>query len=99
MVMRGMETRDLIREELRAEQIMTSGDTPRPGVLVEDAETAQPVVKLAETRNGAFAIDWPAALAELENLGLHKRPLLAHGLFDRRADKSFHELTRRVLRP
>ena len=40
MVTRGMETRDLIREELRAEQIKTSGDAPRPGVLVEDAETA-----------------------------------------------------------
>ena len=41
MVLRGMETRDLIREELRAEQIKTSGDAARPGVLVEDAETAQ----------------------------------------------------------
>ena len=41
MVVQGMHTRDLIRDELRAEQVMTSNDTPRPGVLVEDAATAQ----------------------------------------------------------
>jgi hypothetical protein len=41
MVLSGIETRDSIREELLAEQIKTSGDAPRPGVLVEDAETAQ----------------------------------------------------------
>jgi hypothetical protein len=41
MVVRGTETRDLIREELRAEQIKTSSDARRPGVLVEDAEGAQ----------------------------------------------------------
>ena len=41
MVVTGVATRNLIREELRAEQIKTSADTPRPGVLVEDSETAQ----------------------------------------------------------
>ena len=41
MAMRGIETRNLIRDEMRAEQVMTSPDTARPGVLVEDAETAQ----------------------------------------------------------
>ena len=41
MVMRGVETRELLRDELRAEQITTSGDASRPGVLIEDAETAQ----------------------------------------------------------
>ena len=41
MVLAGMQTRNEIRDELRAEQVTTSGDTPRPGVLVEDAETAR----------------------------------------------------------
>lgn len=41
MAQQGVATRDMIREELRAEQVMTSGDTERPGVLVDDAETAQ----------------------------------------------------------
>jgi hypothetical protein len=41
MVVAGLDTRNQIRDELRAEQINTSADTPRPGVLVEDAETAR----------------------------------------------------------
>ena len=41
MVFAGIQTRNELREELRAEQVMTSGDTPRPGVLIEDAETAR----------------------------------------------------------
>lgn len=41
MVVRGIATRNLIQEELRSEQVMTAGDTARPGVLVEDAATAQ----------------------------------------------------------
>jgi hypothetical protein len=41
MVLAGVDTRNQIQDELRAEQIQTSADTPRPGVLVEDAETAR----------------------------------------------------------
>ena len=41
MVLQGMQTRDMIRDELRAEQITTAADAPRPGVPVDDAETAQ----------------------------------------------------------
>src|SRR5687767_14282844 len=41
MIATGLNTRDMIRDELRAEQIRTSTDTPSPGVPVEDAETAR----------------------------------------------------------
>lgn len=41
MALQGIATRNLIRGELRAEQVMTAKDTARPGVLVEDAATAQ----------------------------------------------------------
>jgi hypothetical protein len=41
MVLAGVDTRNQIQDELRAEQIQTSADTPRPGVLVEDAETSR----------------------------------------------------------
>lgn len=41
MVFAGLRTRDELRQELRAEQVMTSDDTARPGVLIEDAETAR----------------------------------------------------------
>ncbi len=41
MAVVGLQTRDQIREELRAVQVTTSTDTPRPGVLVEDAATAR----------------------------------------------------------
>ena len=41
MVVQGIDTRDQIRDELRAEQVKTSNDTERPGVLIEDAETAR----------------------------------------------------------
>lgn len=41
MVSSGIATRNLIREELPTEQVMTEADTARPGVLVEDAATAQ----------------------------------------------------------
>jgi len=41
MTATGVATRNQIRDELRAEQITTSADTPRPGVPVEDSETAQ----------------------------------------------------------
>lgn len=41
MIVRGLEVRDRIRDELRAEQVMTSQDASIPGVLVDDAETAQ----------------------------------------------------------
>ena len=40
-VIRGMDAKADIREELRAEQVMTSQDAAIPGVLVEDAETAK----------------------------------------------------------
>ena len=41
MVTRGIATGNAIHDELRAEQVMTATDTPRPGVLVEDADTAR----------------------------------------------------------
>lgn len=41
LIVSGMQTRDFIADELRAEQIMTSDDASIPGVLVEDAETAE----------------------------------------------------------
>lgn len=41
MVIRGVEVRNTIRDELRAEQVITSQDSSIPGVLVEDAKTAQ----------------------------------------------------------
>lgn len=41
MVTQGIATRNMIRDELRDEQIKTAADTARPGVLIEDAETAQ----------------------------------------------------------
>jgi hypothetical protein len=40
-VVQGTSARDEIRDELRAEQVMTSQDASIPGVLVEDAETAK----------------------------------------------------------
>lgn len=41
MVLQGISVRNEIRNELRAEQIMTSQDARIPGVLVQDAETAR----------------------------------------------------------
>ena len=41
MAFTGVATRNEIRDEMRAEQVMTSADTARPGVLVQDAETAR----------------------------------------------------------
>ncbi len=41
MVFEGVRTRNELRDELRAEQVFTSDDTPRPGALIEDAETAR----------------------------------------------------------
>jgi hypothetical protein len=41
MVTQGVATRNQIRDELRAEQIKTAADTARPGMLIEDAATAQ----------------------------------------------------------
>lgn len=41
MVFSGIDVRNEIKEELRAEQIRTSQDASIPGVLVEDAETAR----------------------------------------------------------
>ena len=41
MVLEGVRTRNELRDELRAEQVMTSGDTARPGVVIDDAETAR----------------------------------------------------------
>ncbi len=40
-VIQGMDVKDEIRDELRAEQIITSQDASIPGVLVDDAETAR----------------------------------------------------------
>lgn len=41
MIVRGIGVRNEIREELRAEQVMTSQDARIPGVLVQDAATAK----------------------------------------------------------
>jgi hypothetical protein len=41
MVQQGLATRHRIQTELRDEQVMTASDTPRPGVLVDDAATAE----------------------------------------------------------
>jgi hypothetical protein len=41
MVIQGIAVRNEIRDELRAEQIMTTQDSSRPGELVDDAETAR----------------------------------------------------------
>jgi uncharacterized membrane protein YidH (DUF202 family) len=41
MAGQGLAVRDEIRDELRAEQIVTSQDASIPGVLVDDAETAR----------------------------------------------------------
>lgn len=41
MAVVGLQTREQIRSELRAERVVTSADTARPGVPVEDAATAQ----------------------------------------------------------
>src|SRR5215211_3091634 len=41
MVIQGIDVRNEIRDELRAEQIITSNDSSIPGVLVEDEETAR----------------------------------------------------------
>jgi len=41
MIVQGAAVRDRLQDELRAEQISTSQDSSRPGVLVDDAETAQ----------------------------------------------------------
>lgn len=41
MVVRGMDVRDELRDQLREEQIITSQDARIPGVLVEDAKTAK----------------------------------------------------------
>lgn len=41
MVIEGLAVRAEIRDELRAEQIMTSQDATIPGVLVDNAETAR----------------------------------------------------------
>jgi len=41
MLVRGVDVRNQIRDELRAEQITTSQDASKPGVLVDDAETAK----------------------------------------------------------
>jgi hypothetical protein len=40
-VVKGVDTKNTIRDELRAEQIITSSDASIPGVLVQDAKTAQ----------------------------------------------------------
>ena len=37
----GVATRNQIKDQLRAEGVMTAADTARPGVLIEDADTAQ----------------------------------------------------------
>jgi putative Mn2+ efflux pump MntP len=41
MIIEGFAVHDEIRDELRAEQIITSQDARIPGVLVDDAETAR----------------------------------------------------------
>ena len=41
LVLRGVDARADIERELRDEQVMTSGDAAIPGVLVQDAATAQ----------------------------------------------------------
>src|SRR5688500_12054517 len=41
MIIQGLSVRNEIRDELKAEQIMTSQDASIPGVLVDSAETAR----------------------------------------------------------
>lgn len=41
MIVQGLSVRNEIRDELKAEQIMTSQDASIPGQLVDDAETAR----------------------------------------------------------
>jgi hypothetical protein len=41
MIVQGMDVRDQIADELRAEQITTSNDASIPGVLVDDEDTAK----------------------------------------------------------
>lgn len=41
LIVSGLQTRDYIADELRAEQLTTSEDSSIPGVPIDDAETAQ----------------------------------------------------------
>jgi hypothetical protein len=41
MVVRGIDVRNELRDELRDEQIVTSDDASLPGVVVDDAESAR----------------------------------------------------------
>jgi hypothetical protein len=41
LIVSGLQTRDYIRDELRAEQVTTTADASIPGALVQDKKTAQ----------------------------------------------------------
>jgi len=41
LIISGLQTRDYIADQLRDEQVFTSDDTETPGVLVDDAKTAE----------------------------------------------------------